>query len=105
MGHAALIDVRFWPEADIGQGRGLGEFIGGRAGMGCIRPEVVIQDRFAVWAVIACEWQAGARRDTLGEDPNKGAAVFLRVPNIVPSVKIEPAAAENFPRIARIGKS
>jgi hypothetical protein len=29
----------------------------------------------------------------------------LRVPNIVPSVKIELAAAENFPRIARIGKS
>lgn len=74
--------------------------------MGCIRPEVVIQNCFAVWAVIACEWQAGARRDTLGgEDPNNGAAVLLRVPNIVPSVKIQLAAAENFPRIARIGKS
>lgn len=73
--------------------------------MGCIRPEVFIQDRFAVWAVIVCEWQEGARRDILGEDPNKGAAVFFWMPNIVLSVKIEPAAAENVPRIARIGKS
>jgi len=40
-----------------------------------------------------------------GEHSKNAAAVLLMLPNIVMSVKIEPAADEKFSRAARIGKS